>query len=325
MNIEQLNNPKNLIKETILRNEKIEEKLNVIAVFSNVCNYKRRIQLVNEFIERMEKEKNVNLYVVELIYKNFNDGYKITRTDCKNHLQLIVDTPLWHKENMINLAVERLLPIDWKAFAWIDVDIEFENVHWSEDTLKVLSSYDIVQLFSHSLDLDPINYTRTMRDSFGYYYTKGYLITKNQLAQSHPGFAWAITRSGYEKIGKLIDYTIIGGGDNVIATSLLNQLQQFENYFKLSDSFSKKIIDYSNNVKQLKFGYVPGVIRHYFHGSKINRKYSDRFNILRKYKFDPDWLSYENGVIVPNEKFPKQLKNDILEYFKERNEDEYFF
>jgi hypothetical protein len=37
-------------------------------------------------------------------------------------LQLRTDTPIWHKENMINLGVRRLLSDNYKAFAWIDAD-----------------------------------------------------------------------------------------------------------------------------------------------------------------------------------------------------------
>jgi len=46
---------------------------------------------------------------------------------------------LWHKENMINLGVQKLLPPTWKAFAWIDADIEFDSPSWAIDTLKVLN------------------------------------------------------------------------------------------------------------------------------------------------------------------------------------------
>ena len=62
---------------------------------------------------------------------------------------------MWHKENLINLAVERLLPSDWKAVAWVDAEVEIESPTFALDTLKILNGHrDIVQLFSHGLDLD---------------------------------------------------------------------------------------------------------------------------------------------------------------------------
>eukprot|EP01038_Epipyxis_sp_PR26KG_P004354 gene4354-6161_t len=92
----------------------------------------------------------------------------ITEKHNKNHLQLRTIDPVWHKESMINVAVEYLLPYNWKAFAWIDADIEFENVNWAEDTLKLLN-----------------------------------------------GYAWAISRNAYEKMGELIDTCILGSGERL--------------------------------------------------------------------------------------------------------------
>ena len=128
------------VKTAILRNEKIEDTLHVIAVVSNPCNFKIRYKLTNEFIKRMLKEPDVTLYVVELVYGD--QEFAITSADNPRHLQLRGDTPLWHKENMINLGVRHLLPASWKAFAWIDADVEFESAHWAADTLKLLNTGD---------------------------------------------------------------------------------------------------------------------------------------------------------------------------------------
>ena len=71
-------------------------------------------------------------------------------------------------------------------------------------------------------------------------------------------------------------------------------------------------------------GYCPGVIRHFFHGSKKNRKYRERWQILVKYHYDPfiHMMKDENGVIIPTPECPIGLLNEILQYFCERKEDE---
>ena len=52
--------------------------------------------------------------------------YINTNANNKKHLQLNTNNiPLWHKENMINIGIRKLLPNNWKAVAWIDADIEF--------------------------------------------------------------------------------------------------------------------------------------------------------------------------------------------------------
>ena len=106
--INNINCNYNEIKFAIKNNEPIEEKLNVIIVVSNPCLYKKRYNLLNDFVKRMnEEEENVKLFIVELIYKN--QQFAVTDKNNKNHLQIYTETPLWHKENMINLGVKNLL------------------------------------------------------------------------------------------------------------------------------------------------------------------------------------------------------------------------
>ena len=125
------------IRRAIIHNLPIEENLHVIAVFSNPCEWKQRYQLTKEFIERMQYEKNVILYVVELAYGS--QQHVVTDHENPRHLQLRCQIPLWHKENMINIGVKKLLPPDWKAFSWIDSDIEFEDANWAGNALRVLN------------------------------------------------------------------------------------------------------------------------------------------------------------------------------------------
>jgi len=310
-------------KYAILNNEPIEEKLNVIIVISNPCLYGTRYKLANEFIKRMEEEEeHVNLFVVELIYNN--QKYIITDKKNKRHLQIKTDVPLWHKENMVNLGVTHLLPKNYKAFAWIDADVEFENTTWAIDTLKILNgSKDIVQVFSHCVDMDKDESNLNIFNGFGYSYSKNKKYTTNGSNYWHPGYAWAITRKAYERIGGLYDKGILGSGDSIIALSLINKVSHTLNV-DYHEGYKESILEFQKKTKGLRLGYVPGVIRHFFHGSKKNRKYTERWNILIQHAFSPlTHVKYDTkGILVPTEEFPSDFENDILNYFKERNEDE---
>ena len=55
----------NFIKQCILNNKKIEDKLNVIIVISNPFNYSRRYILAREFINRILKEEEVISLICE--------------------------------------------------------------------------------------------------------------------------------------------------------------------------------------------------------------------------------------------------------------------
>jgi hypothetical protein len=321
--IDNIRYNKNYIKEAIDNNDPIEKKLHVIAVVSNPCLFAKRYILMKEFINRIElEERNVILYIVELAYKD----QKFIITDAKNkrHLQLRTECPLWHKENMINLGVKYLLPKQYKAFAWIDADIEFENSTWALDTLKVLNgAKDIVQIFSHCVDMNNDELTMKVHNSAGYQYSKGKAYMNTGVNYWHPGFAWAITRKAYEKIGGLYEVGILGSGDNIMMLSLLNNGIKAVNE-NSTDEYKNSILEFQDKIKNLRFGYIPGIIRHYYHGSKANRRYHERWEILLKHEYSPKLHIKKDGIgiIVPTKSFPTQLKVDIYEYFSERNEDE---
>jgi hypothetical protein len=309
----------NDIKKAIKNNDLIEDKLHVILVISNPCLYKRRYELFHEFVNRIEdEEEDVILYVVEMAYGN--QEFCITDSNNKRHLQLRTQTPLWHKENMINLGVQYLLPSDYKAFAWIDADIEFESPTWVKDTLRVLNGHkDIVQLFSHAVNMDKKENTLGICSGFGYNYCKKRpeFSSKGKFDYWHCGYAWAITRKAYEKIGSIYEKGILGSGDYVVALATVRKCCVC--YFT-----NKDIMNYEKRFLNLRLGYIPGVIRHYFHGSVKNRKYVERTFLLRQHKFNPSiHLTKDDvGILIPTDKFSDKFKKDIFQYFEERKEDE---
>jgi hypothetical protein len=322
--IDNINYKKNIIKDAIINNDPIENKLNVIIVVSNPCQFASRYILAREFIKRFESEEsNVNLFIVEMIYPQ--QQFLVTDSKNKRHLQLKTEIPIWHKENMINIGVNKLLPKNWKAFAWIDADIEFENVSWALDTLKILNgTCDIVQLYSHCVDTNEKGVTNKVFNSFGYKFSKGDPYTSVYPNYWHPGFAWACTRKAYQRMGGLFDYGILGSGDNIMAYSLINNALKSINEDS-TDDYKDLVIDFQNRVKHLRLGYVPGVIKHYFHGSKVNRKYTERWLILVKHLYSPKihFTKDKDGIIIPTKDCPLEMLDEIYDYFKARNEDEF--
>ncbi len=314
---------RNNVKDTISNNDPLDDYLHVVAVISNPCQFKKRIKLAKEFIFRMESEKNVILYLVELSY---NGKYQITEKNNSRHLQLQATHPIWAKENMINLGVEKLFPKDWKAVAWIDADIEFENVSWANDTLKILNGYcDVVQLFSHAIDMDQNEQAMNIFSSFGFQHAKGvpYKHANTPVNYWHPGYAWACTRKTWDKIGGVYENSILGSSDHLMALAFIGRAKIGLNK-ETSKGYLDDLLEFEHRSKCLRLGYVPGVIRHYFHGSKVNRKYVTRWQILIKYRFDPliHIKRDSNGILVPTEICPKGMLKEIKEYFWERNEDE---
>jgi len=323
--IDNIKYNENDIKKAILNNDPIEDKLHVIIVLSNPCNYAIRYILTKEFIRRMKDETNVILYIVELAY--FSQDYHITELSNDKHLRLrSSDAPIWHKENMINIGIKKLLPSNWKAVAWIDADIEFDSPTWATDTLKVLNGCkDIVQLFSHNVFMDANGDTELLLTGLGFQHVKKTSRSnriKDINSYWHPGFAWACTRKFYEKMGGLYEYAITGDGDMQMSSCFLS------NYASalpsdVSDDYKKSLKEFENRVKGCRIGYIPGIIRHYYHGSINSRKYDLREHILTRFNYAPSIHLKKNkdGLLIPTDDCPKELIESITNHFQSKNED----
>lgn len=312
----------NYTKQSISNNEPIDNVLHVVGVISNPALFATRYILAKQFIRRLEEDCNISLYIVELAYGN--QPYYITNPSNPKHLQIRTEIPLWHKENMVNIGIKRLLPDNWKAVAWVDMDIEFENTTWALDTLKLLNGYkDVVQLFSHCIDMDKDESAIQVFNSFGYQYDKKQSYCKNSNNFWHPGYGWAITRKAYEKIGGLYEYAILGSGDNIMSLSLIGRGLNGVN-IESTEEYKETIRKYESKMKLLRLGYVPGVIRHYYHGKKKNRMYGERWRILVEHLYEPiQHVTHDsNGILIPTNSCPPEIITKILEYFYARNEDD---
>ena len=160
----------------------------------------------------------------------------------------------------------------------------------------------------------------TLFSSFGFNYAK--CLTWGRTFW-HPGFAWAITRKAYDKMGGLYENSILGAGDHNMALCLiglgLNSLNG-----NTTDAYKQDVLNFQDRAKGLRLGYTPGIIRHFFHGKKINRRYGDRWQILIKFAYDPSRhiTRGRDGLICPTTNCPSKLLDEIMEYFRGRDEDE---
>ncbi len=314
--IRYIHNP---IKQSIQNNDMIDNTLHVIMVVSNPCQYATRYVLAKEFLYRMQSEPNIIIYIVELVYDT--QEFQLTYSSCPTHLQLRAEKAIWQKENMINMGV-KMLPSNWKAMAWVDADIEFESHTWAIDTLKLLNgAYDVVQLYSHCVDMNKTQGTMSIAASFCYQYTKKSCeYSSGGKDLWHPGYAWAMNRRTYNRCG-IYDLSILGSGDHNMALCFLGHGLKSLNE-SVSIGYKKTIEEYQRKANGVRLGYTPGVIRHYYHGSKANRKYTERWKILVKHQYDPlKHVKYQDGLLIPTEECPTELLSDILHYFEERNED----
>ena len=306
----------------------------IVSVITNPCRYKRRPELFKEFMARMDKY-NAKLYVVEGAFKN--RSFEVTDSANPRHIQVRLESELWHKENLMNIGVQHL-PNDWKYVAFIDGDIDFVHPRWQEETVHALQHHPVVQMFEDAADLGPRCEVLSTAKSFAYCFQNDLPIRTSEKSQNsyyaygikgvagvywHPGYAWAFTREAFNTIGGLLETAIIGSGDFHMACSLIGQVNRSIRD-ELSPGYKQGVLSWARRAERLHrdVGFVPGTIYHFWHGKKLDRRYGDRWKVLIDEQFNPvtdihkDWQGV--WTLYPGH---KGLRDGIRDYFRSRNED----
>lgn len=296
--------------------------LHVLVAVYNPCSDSHRYRLAKDSIAKLQEHNSSHLivYVIELALGN--ESFYVTKANEKRHLQLRAGTgsaalPFWYKENLLNIGVQKLLPPDWEMVAWVDADIYFDHASWADLAIGLLSSQqkDAIQLFSHAIFLNPTNGTERVFSGYAYNFIQGldYYGYGNDLW--HPGFAWAYSRMAYDRMGGFYETELSGLGDGIMAHALRGGYDwaQYMPQFS-SDGHLRSVLIYNTSCKGLRMGYVPGIIRHYFHGSFADRNYLGKRKIYDRYGFDPSshlQRDASTGLLVATESFPLGLANAI--------------
>jgi len=240
---------------------------------------------------------------------------------------------IWTKESLLNIGLQHLPP-DWKYVAWVDADLIFSRPDWVSETLHQLQHYHFVQMFNIAVDLSPRYEPIAAHQGFIYCYSQGRELPPNgyyekqkekqSINKWHPGYAWAARREALESVGGFIDWAILGAADNHMARALIGQVEKSANQ-NIHVNYMKKLLNWQKRAEEKikrNVGYVDGTILHYWHGSKINRRYWDRWKILIDNNFDPEEDIYRDsrGIYRLTGNKPK-LRDQVRQYMRQREED----
>ena len=97
---------------------------------------------------------------------------------------------------------------------------------------------------------------------------------------------------------------------------------QLQNNNKLSQKIQNIFQDRCEKHIKRNIGFVSGTILHFYHGDKADRRYQDRWLILINNQFDPlrdIKKDCKNLWVLEDDKI--KLRDDIIDYFRRRNED----
>ena len=106
----------------------------------------------------------------------------------------------------------------------------FRRPDWAEATVRALQHYDVVQPWSDAYDLGPNGEHLAHHRSFcrQWFHRQPVVATHSGYWQGdggpyvypHSGYAWAMTRDAYDRVGGLFELGGMGSGDHHMALAL---------------------------------------------------------------------------------------------------------
>jgi hypothetical protein len=293
----------------------------VLISFFNPARFRRTLNNAC-YIIKILREKKIPCYVAECV---FNDEKpQIAGAD----LVVRSNSYMFYKEQLIN-KLEKIVPENYTKLVALDGDIMFDCPDWIDQISVALDKCDVIQPFLKACWLTPDNKrVRSWKYGQSYALLKNIEITKQNLHEYHPGFAWAFRRDVFRKLGGLYPNAIIGSGDSLFTFCFYkNGIPDFWMAENRNGGALKAVLEnwpeYHANFKRVnpKLGHLTIKCLHLFHGLMQNLQYNTRYNDFLKHGFE----SWTTGITYNKDGIteftdPKQ-RNALLEFFKSRNED----
>ncbi len=297
----------------------------IAAAYANPHHWKSRLRLFREFRAYMATLPGVRLFVGELAYGK--DKFQVT-TGAPGELQLRAEQVLWHKENILNLVIQKRFPKNWRYGGYCDGDFHFSRTDLAAAAISDLKNHDWLQLFSDYTALNADQRFGSNASSFMWCRKSGKTVgwpKYGNVEAGAPGGAWAFRRSAFDAAGGLMDFCITGAADWYMALGVLglpegkHELVNVPGYTAAIHRWQKSAF---SSVK-LGVGFLQGHSLHFWHGPLSGRAYSTRHEVLKQHAFDPATDLYRNSDGVLQLVATKQAMADgILNYFAAMNGDE---
>jgi len=277
----------------------------ICLVVFNSCKTKRILMnylfTVNQF-----KLQNLPTFTIELVLGD-------SKPEILDAIHVHSNSHMFHKERLCRL-LEKEIPSKYKKLVFMDADLVFNNSSWYYKVSKLLNTYDVVQPFETANWLD-LTYRHTIISR------KTALLMESDTFDFnfHPGFAWAMKRSWYNKVG-FFDYAITGSGDTLSVASWLNK--SFSPGFKSRPNALKNKYEEFCKLPKPKITYLKGeTVSHLYHGSRENRQYTTRHKLI-DIQEDISELLFVNSNGVYEWKRPEIWNPLFLDYFRNRYDDD---
>ena len=339
-----------------------DQQLHLAVPYSNPFRWRTRRELFNNFRQQISLQPNVHLHVGELAYgdrpweitgEHQGDVQFRTTSEMFHKENIINETirtfpPNWRYGGYAD-----------GDFTFTRHDWSLETIHLLQhyDFVQLFSTYTdmtgsgygglkptiVGYSFAHNYvaaghvlhkSINPGGWgmTRNGRHTPMTHYGPPYgqLMGVGGVGIGALGGAWAFRRSAYETVGGLLDTCILGHGDWFMAFGLICEVTMGKVGRSLGSklyhrNYNNAILAWQHRAALLKknIGCIDQFALHNFHGSKKNRGYQTRDQILIKHKFDPimDLRRNFQGIYELTGNKP-DLRDAIRDYFIARQEDD---
>jgi len=299
-----------VIYSNIDYSEPIIKDMIIIIPYFNLCN---SVNILNNLKTVMKSlnDANIPYYIGEILF----DNQESINTE-SNVFTYKTDSYMFYKENIINMLLDKI-PEEFTKVCVMDADIMFQNKEWYDIISSSLNQLTICHPFKESVWLDKrykrIHLNKSIIETPG---------DDQDGSRGHPGFIWAFNKEWLSS-NKLYELSVIGGGDTIFASSILN-LSQSKIWLK--ESYSEYLKTFN---QPTKIGNADLTVFHLYHGSIINRQYDSRnklmMNLLSFYNFtDVSQLveKDEHGLLKWKDDCKQKCNEVLLTYFKNRKDDD---
>jgi len=271
-----------------------------MAIGIVLFNPTRSKRIIHNYFTMIRELKDFPVFTLELIYNGRNP-------EIPDAFHIYGNSIMFHKENLCRI-LEKRIPSKYTKLAFLDADLIFEDC-WYEKASKLLDTCDVIQLFDKCQWLDIDGEVSLERYSV--------LNMKDPIwnPKYHPGFAWGFKREWYNRVG-FFDYAVSGSGDTLSVIKWMRKLlpKKFKSLpFPLVREFAEFCPE------PPKMSNLKGTVKHLWHGTRENRKYVERHQMLEVTKDIKELLEKnKDGLFEWKE---SKMTNIFLEYFISRNDD----
>lgn len=306
-----------------------------ICAYFNPLFYQRRLANYRCFREHL----SLPLLTVELATQ---DRFQLGAADADILVQVRSDSVLWHKERLLNLALERL-PVGCEVVAWLDCDIVFESDQWVDAGLRALSRrHDLlVQPFDQLIDLPeqllpipPLSLVEHLglpgRSSVAALVASGQVSSEAVCASGtslglrySAGHAWMALRSTLERHG-FYDASILGSGNKLMLAAACGHAELASEAYCHSPAQASHYLRWASGFhRQVRsVGAAEATLFHLWHGDISLRRYGRRHQEFAQFDFNPytDLALAPDGCWRWNSDKP-QMHAYLREYLASRRDD----